>query len=95
MAAETATLEPTVVLYCGKCGMPPEYCEYGPDFESHCDPWLLKHHPEIHSKLASLRTTKPTKTKSADGEDGGDAGGRVRRGGGLLSRLLGNKLAVR
>ena len=43
MAAETATLEPTVVLYCGKCGMPPEYCEYGPDFESHCDPWLLKH----------------------------------------------------
>ena len=74
MAAETATLEPTVVLYCGKCGMPPEYCEYGPDFESHCDPWLLKHHPDIHCKLASLRTTKPTKTKKADGDDDGNAG---------------------
>ena len=43
------------VIYCGKCGMPPEYCEYGPDFETHCDPWLKKHHPELHASLASQR----------------------------------------
>eukprot|EP00563_Minutocellus_polymorphus_P014649 CAMPEP_0181052390 /NCGR_PEP_ID=MMETSP1070-20121207/17565_1 /TAXON_ID=265543 /ORGANISM="Minutocellus polymorphus, Strain NH13" /LENGTH=273 /DNA_ID=CAMNT_0023131481 /DNA_START=49 /DNA_END=870 /DNA_ORIENTATION=+ len=46
---------PVEVMYCGACGMPPEYCEYGPDFESHCDPWLCKTHPDIHSKLKALR----------------------------------------
>ena len=66
-------LEARKVLYCGKCGMPPEYCEYGPDFESHCDPWLLKNHPELHAKLASLRTAPP-KTK-ADDDAGGEGGG--------------------
>jgi density-regulated protein len=43
------------VVYCGKCGMPPEYCEYGPDFETHCDPWLRKHHPELWDELATKR----------------------------------------
>jgi density-regulated protein DRP1 len=46
--------------------MPPEFCEYGPDFESHCDPWLKKRHPDLHAKLASLRTAKPA---SKEGED--------------------------
>ena len=46
---------PVEVLYCGACGMPPEYCEYGPDFESHCDPWLCKTHPDVHAKLKALR----------------------------------------
>ena len=46
---------PVEVLHCGACGMPPEYCEYGPDFESHCDPWLCKTHPDVHSKLKALR----------------------------------------
>ena len=27
--------------------MPPEYCEFGPDFETHCLPWLKKHHPAV------------------------------------------------
>lgn len=35
--------------------MPPEYCEYGPDFESHCLPWLIKKHPSLHAKLKALR----------------------------------------
>ena len=43
------------VIYCGACGMPPEYCEYGPDFESHCDPWLRKKHPELHAELSEKR----------------------------------------
>lgn len=45
------------VIYCGKCGMPPEYCEYGPDFESHCEPWLRKHHPSLCEELAAKRGT--------------------------------------
>lgn len=38
---------PRIVLYCAKCGMPPEYCEYGPDYETHCLPWLRKAHPDV------------------------------------------------
>jgi density-regulated protein DRP1 len=30
--------------------MPPEYCEYGPDYETHCVPWLKKTHPELLTK---------------------------------------------
>jgi len=46
-----ALLESRNVVYCGECGMPPEYCEYGPDYESHCKTWLLKNHPQLCVKL--------------------------------------------
>jgi density-regulated protein len=48
------------VIYCGKCGMPPEYCEYGPDYETHCEPWLRKHHPDLWDELAAKRGKKST-----------------------------------
>jgi len=51
----TVLLESREVLYCKKCGMPPEYCEYGPDFETHCSPWLKKHHPVLFEHLKELR----------------------------------------
>jgi len=35
--------------------MPPEYCEYGPDFERVCEPWLKKANPEMHLTLKALR----------------------------------------
>jgi len=54
------------VVYCGACGMPPEYCEYGPDFETHCDPWLAKHHPDLHEQLASTRSVKAGETKKKE-----------------------------
>lgn len=53
--SEDPILQPLFIIYCGKCGMPPEYCEYGPDFESHCNPWLKKNHPELHAQLKALR----------------------------------------
>lgn len=43
------------VVYCEKCGMPPEYCEFGPDYETHCDPWLRKHHPDLRGELLAKR----------------------------------------
>jgi density-regulated protein DRP1 len=57
----SALLPSREVLYCGACGMPPEYCEYGPDFETHCLAWLQKHHPEVHATLhgAERTATKP------------------------------------
>jgi len=48
------------MVYCGACGMPPEYCEFGPDFETHCDVWLKKHHPEMRQALQEQRGAKPT-----------------------------------
>lgn len=49
------TLERRPVLYCGECGMPPEYCEYGPDYETHCKSWLLKSYPNVYAELKALR----------------------------------------
>ncbi|KAL5220566.1 hypothetical protein ABZP36_025279 [Zizania latifolia] len=40
MAAEKPA--PVRVLYCGVCGLPAEYCEFGADFER-CKPWLRAH----------------------------------------------------
>lgn len=66
-------LERQRVIYCEACGMPPEYCEYSPDFETHCDPWLKKNQPELHSKLKALRnkfdTTKLTTGGSSSKDD--------------------------
>lgn len=74
----TTTIEsittPTTILYCDACGMPPEYCEYGPDFETHCVPWLKKAHPNLFGGLHGDR-----KSSSGDGGDGdneeGEGGG--------------------
>ncbi|AQK90896.1 Density-regulated protein [Zea mays] len=38
---------PVRVLYCGVCGLPAEYCEFGPDFER-CKPWLRAHAPGVY-----------------------------------------------
>lgn len=64
-------LEARDVIYCGACGMPPEYCEYGPDFESHCNPWLLKRHPDLHAKLKALRGAAAKPVRGGEGQ--GDA----------------------
>ena len=53
--SETVLLIRKDVIYCGACGMPPEYCEYGPDYETHCAPWLSKNHKDLFDKLLALR----------------------------------------
>ena len=50
--------------------MPPEYCEYGPDFETHCLPWLKKCHPDLLGRLHGDRSP----SSGADGDDD-EAGG--------------------
>ncbi|KAL8102580.1 translation machinery-associated protein 22 [Apium graveolens] len=42
--------QPVKVLYCGVCGLPAEYCEFGPDFEK-CKPWLIRNAPDIYPDL--------------------------------------------
>lgn len=66
-----AATEARPVIYCGACGMPPEYCEFGPDYESHCNPWLLKNHPDERARLKALRAGKSSGTDQ-DGAGGSD-----------------------
>uniref|UniRef100_A0A7S1BFS6 SUI1 domain-containing protein n=1 Tax=Corethron hystrix TaxID=216773 RepID=A0A7S1BFS6_9STRA len=51
MAASEKIIVPEKIAYCQKCDMPPEYCEYGPDFESHCVPWLKAYYPSLFKEL--------------------------------------------
>jgi density-regulated protein DRP1 len=74
--SEGDVLQPVQVIYCGKCGMPPEYCEYGPDFESHCNPWLKKHNPELHTKLKVLRGTTVAVPENEEGAEGASEAAR-------------------
>lgn len=64
--SDDSVLQPIQVIYCGKCGIPPEYCEYGPDFETHCNPWLKKNHPELHAKLKALRGVSEDEKEQED-----------------------------
>lgn len=50
--------------------MPPEYCEYGPDYETHCAPWLSKNHKDLFDKLLALRGA--TCKKVDDGKEEAD-----------------------
>ncbi|XP_047338245.1 translation machinery-associated protein 22 [Impatiens glandulifera] len=52
--------QPARVLYCGVCGLPAEYCEFGSDFEK-CKPWLIQHAPELYPDLV-----KDTNSNEAD-----------------------------
>jgi density-regulated protein DRP1 len=59
---------PQSVIYCGACGMPPEYCSYGPDFETHCRPWLKKTHPKLYEILHVVASSTSSSTSSTADE---------------------------
>lgn len=41
---------PLEVDYCGLCGLPPEYCEFGPEPEK-CKEWLKENIPDLYESL--------------------------------------------
>lgn len=49
--------EAVKVLYCGVCGLPAEYCEFGPEFEK-CKPWLIQNAPDIYPDLLKETRSK-------------------------------------
>ncbi|KAG5547209.1 hypothetical protein RHGRI_013024 [Rhododendron griersonianum] len=49
--------QPAQVLYCGVCGLPAEYCEFGPDFEK-CKPWLIHNAPDAYPDLLKEANAK-------------------------------------
>jgi density-regulated protein DRP1 len=74
-AESEAKPQPTI-LYCAVCGLPPEYCEFGPNFEK-CKPWILEHCPEVYPNLLNLKDdeggekAEGEKEKSGSGKRGG------------------------
>ena len=48
--AETERQFPLTVDYCGVCGMPPEYCEYGPE-PTKCYEWMKVNLPAHYAKI--------------------------------------------
>jgi len=60
--------------YCGVCGLPPEYCEFGPSFEK-CKPWLIENCPNLYPNLS-----EESANVSADGEESKSTGKRGGKG---------------
>jgi len=54
---------PLRVLYCGVCGLPSEYCEFGPTFEK-CKPWMQENCPDIYATIVEP-SQETTDTKSS------------------------------
>jgi density-regulated protein DRP1 len=75
-AAAGALLEAVNVIYCEKCSLPLEYCEYVEDYEKNCKPWMKKNHPEMYAYLTAVRVDKVEKdgttTTDADNDDDDD-----------------------
>eukprot|EP00735_Rhodelphis_limneticus_P002200 TRINITY_DN12994_c0_g1::TRINITY_DN12994_c0_g1_i1::g.11145::m.11145 TRINITY_DN12994_c0_g1::TRINITY_DN12994_c0_g1_i1::g.11145 ORF type:complete len:196 (+),score=48.60,sp/A4QVI3/DENR_MAGO7/40.59/1e-32,SUI1/PF01253.17/2.8e-19,K167R/PF08065.7/0.034,RNase_H2-Ydr279/PF09468.5/0.39 TRINITY_DN12994_c0_g1_i1:87-674(+) len=52
--------DPVEVQYCGSCGLPPEYCEFGSDLPK-CLPWLKEHRPDLYESFSKIEVTEATK----------------------------------
>ncbi|EJD38214.1 density-regulated protein DRP1 [Auricularia subglabra TFB-10046 SS5] len=50
--AQQPVAGPSSVLYCGVCGFPPEYCEFGAHLTK-CKIWLQDEHSELYDKYYS------------------------------------------
>jgi len=61
---------PLVVPYCGVCGFPVEYCEFGPCYDK-CREWLKSHLPDEFEKLniSTAGEEGSPESKDADGEE--------------------------
>ncbi|XP_072977784.1 translation machinery-associated protein 22-like isoform X1 [Typha angustifolia] len=91
--------QPVHVVYCGVCGLPAEYCEFGPDFAK-CKPWLRENAPDLYPDLLSGKDDKEVE-KAAEKLQavgiGGGAGGDVSVGASTskqeeVKRLPGGKI---
>lgn len=55
---------PQVVRYCPTCGLPPDFCRYGPSWER-CKPWCLENYPEYFPDLAGASLDDAKKSAQA------------------------------
>ncbi|XP_022729798.1 translation machinery-associated protein 22-like isoform X2 [Durio zibethinus] len=52
--------QPVLVLYCQVCGLPAEYCEFGPEFDK-CKPWLIQNAPDLYPDLLKANAKEADK----------------------------------
>ncbi|XP_071742388.1 translation machinery-associated protein 22-like isoform X2 [Rutidosis leptorrhynchoides] len=88
--------QPVQVLYCGVCGLPAEYCEFGPDFEK-CKPWLVQFAPHVYPHLLQDANGKDVETvsiqlQSSSISDGNSASGTSAPKQDPVKRLPGGKV---
>mmetsp|Transcript_15622 Transcript_15622/g.43168 ORF Transcript_15622/g.43168 Transcript_15622/m.43168 type:complete len:258 (+) Transcript_15622:66-839(+) len=52
---------PCKIEYCPTCGLPPDFCQYGPSWDK-CKPWCMEKYPHYYPELsgASLEDAKKT-----------------------------------
>ncbi|KAE8718828.1 WD repeat-containing protein DWA1-like [Hibiscus syriacus] len=87
--------QPVVVQYCQVCGLPPEYCEFGPEFEK-CKPWLIQNAPDLYPDLLKAANANEA-DKVADqlqstGISSADSGGSSEAKQEEVKRLPGGKI---
>ncbi|KAM7515642.1 hypothetical protein LguiA_005225 [Lonicera macranthoides] len=88
--------QPVRVLYCGVCGLPAEYCEFGPDFEK-CKPWLIQNAPDLYPDLLKEANAKDADNVSGQLQSTSISDGKTPSGGSTskqeeVKRLPGGKI---
>ncbi len=84
------------VVYCGVCGVPPEYCCFGPDWER-CQVWITANCPELMPRADSKATAAPAASSSASasasagGAGGPDTGSAAAEGGDVSASKAGDE----
>ncbi|KAA8498738.1 Translation machinery-associated protein 22 [Porphyridium purpureum] len=79
---------PLHVVYCGNCGLPPEYCEFdAKEFEARCKPWIASNCPWVYPDLfpkgsggAVEENMKQLDIQDADGEEPKEKPGKKKKG---------------
>ncbi|CAN0121430.1 unnamed protein product, partial [Ascophyllum nodosum] len=67
---------PLTVIYCGVCGLPPEYCEFGSTGEE-CRAWARENCPQLLAIEEGVSKLGGGRTQGAEGrgaEEGGQEG---------------------
>merc|ERR1712083_741493 len=81
---------PLQVIYCAKCGLPPEYCEYGGKANDldECKTWLQKTHPRMFEALY------PTNDEEAKDENADSKPKKKKKGGVKFEESTDKKIRV-
>ncbi|CAE7330631.1 TMA22 [Symbiodinium natans] len=69
------------VLYCPVCGLPPDFCQYGPSWEK-CKPWCIENVPHYYPELSGVSledAKKKAEELNAKGKEKLLPGGKVKR----------------
>lgn len=69
------------IMYCPICGLPPDFCQYGPCWEK-CKPWCMEHCPQYYPELSGVSLEDAKKTAQEATERGKEKllpGGKKKR----------------